>query len=268
MEFTPILLAVAIVAGLGLLLGLGLAIASVVMAVPVDQKAEELREILPGANCGACGYSGCDGYASALSKAITKNTTLCSPGGNETSKMIAKITGFEANEVKPIAAVVLCQGTSSNCGSKMVYQGVESCRMAKQLFGGPKECIYGCIGYGDCIDVCPYDAIHLCDGVARVNPLACRACKKCIKACPNSLIKMMPLQETKAAVLCANKDKGALTRKECKAGCIGCKKCEKTCEFDAIKIKDFCAKIEMTKCTGCGECVEVCPVDAIKLISL
>ena len=143
MEFTPILIAVAIVAGLGLLLGLGLAVASIVMAVPVDKKAEEIRECLPGANCGACGFSGCDGYAAALSKGITKNTTLCSPGGNEVSKEIARIAGLEAGTVKPMAAVVLCQGIKSNCDTKMVYQGIESCKMAKQLFGGPKECIYG-----------------------------------------------------------------------------------------------------------------------------
>ena len=150
----------------------------------------------------------------------------------------------------------------------MVYQGVESCKMAKQLFGGPKECIYGCIGYGDCVNACPYDAIHICDGVARVNPLACRACKKCVKTCPNSLIKMMPLHETKAAVLCANKDKGAQTRKECKTGCIGCMKCVKNCEAEAIKVENFCAKIDAIKCTGCGKCEEGCPVGAIKLITL
>ena len=268
MEITPILIAVAIVAGLGLLLGLGLAIASIVMAVPVDQKAEDIRACLPGANCGACGFSGCDGYASALSKGITKNTALCAPGGSEVSKQIAAVAGLEAGEVKPMAAVVLCQGIKSNCGTKMVYQGVESCKMAKQLFGGPKECIYGCIGYGDCVNACPYDAIHICDGVARVNPLACRACKKCVKTCPNSLIKMMPLHETKAAVLCANKDKGAQTRKECKTGCIGCMKCVKSCEAEAIKVENFCAKIDAIKCTGCGKCEEGCPVGAIKLITL
>ncbi len=268
MEFTSILIAVAIVAGLGLLLGLGLAVASIVMAVPVDSKAEEIRECLPGANCGACGFSGCDGYAAALSKGITKNTTLCAPGGNDVSKEIARIAGLEAGSVKPMAAVVLCQGIKSNCGTKMVYQGIESCKMAKQLFGGPKECIYGCIGYGDCVKVCPYDAIHICDGVARINPLACRACKQCVKVCPNSLIKMLPLHETKAAVLCANKDKGAVTRKECKTGCIGCMKCVKTCEFGAIKVENFCAKIDATKCTGCGKCAEGCPTKAIQLITL
>ncbi len=268
MDFTSILIAVAIVAGLGLLLGLGLAIASIVMAVPVDEKAEAIRECLPGANCGACGFSGCDGYAAAISKGITKNTALCSPGGNDVAKEIAQIAGLEAGTVKPMAAVVMCQGTEKNCDSKMIYDGIISCEMAKQLFGGPKECVYGCIGYGDCVNACEYDAIHICNGVARVNTLACRACKQCVKACPNSLIKMMPLHETKAAVLCKNLDKGALTRKECKAGCIGCMKCVKACEFEAIKVENFCAKIDATKCTGCGKCSESCPTGAIQLITL
>ena len=264
----PIILAVIIVAAIGLIAGLGLAVASVVMAVPVDEKAEAIRECLPGANCGACGYSGCDGYAAALSKGLTTNTGLCAPGGNDASKAIAEITGLSAGEVLPSTAFVMCQGFCEKAETKMIYNGVESCQMAKQLFGGSKECIYGCIGLGDCVKACPYEAIHICDGVARVNPAICRACKMCVRTCPNSLIKMVPLHQTKAAVLCSNKEKGAVTRKECQLGCIGCMKCVKNCEAEAIKIENFCAKIDSTKCTGCGKCAEGCPVGAIQLISL
>lgn len=263
-----IILAVIIVSVIGLIAGLGLAVASVVMAVPVDEKAEAIRECLPGANCGACGFSGCDGYAAALSKGITTNTALCAPGGTDASKAIAEVTGLSAGEVKPSAAVVLCQGFCEKAQSKMIYNGVASCQMAKQLFGGSKECIYGCIGLGDCVNACQYDAIHICDGVARINPLQCKACKMCVKTCPNSLIKMLPLHETKAAVLCANKEKGAVTRKECSMGCIGCMKCVKACEFDAVKVEDFCAKVNSLKCTGCGKCTEACPVGCINLITL
>ncbi len=264
----PIILAVLIVSVVGLIAGLALAVASIVMAVPVDKKAEAIRECLPGANCGACGFSGCDGYASALSKGITKNTALCSPGGNEVSAQIAEIAGLAAGNVKPSAAVVMCQGFCEKANTKMVYNGVESCQMAKQLFGGPKECIYGCIGLGDCAKACPYDAIHICDGVARVNPAMCKACKMCVKTCPNNIIKMMPLHEAKAAVLCVNKDKGAVTKKECQLGCIGCMKCVKACEFDAVKVENFCAKVDFNKCTGCGKCTDVCPVKCINLITL
>ena len=263
-----IILAVLIVAVIGLILGLALAVASIVMAVPVDKKAEAIRECLPGANCGACGFSGCDGYAAALSKGVTKNTALCAPGGNEVSAQIAEIAGLAAGSVKPSAAVVMCQGFCEKANTKMVYNGVESCQMAKQLFGGPKECIYGCIGLGDCVRACPYEAIHICDGVARVNPAMCKACKMCVKTCPNALIRMMPLHEAKAAVLCVNKDKGAVTKKECQLGCIGCMKCVKACEFDAVKVENFCAKVDFTKCTGCGKCTEACPVKCINLITL
>ena len=264
----PIITAVIIVAAIGFIAGLGLSIASKVFAVPVDEKAVAIRECLPGANCGACGFSGCDGYAAALSKGETTNTALCSPGGNDTAKAIGEITGLAVGEVKPSAAVVLCQGHNVNATTKLQYQGVQSCRMAAQIFGGPKDCIYGCIGFGDCVEACQYDAISICDGIARINPQMCKACKMCVKTCPKGLIEMMPLEEIKAAVLCKNHDKGAVTRKECTAGCIGCMKCVKECEAGAVSIDRFCAKVDYDKCTGCGKCHEVCPVGAIDLVEL
>ena len=268
MNLESILIAVGIVSVIGLIAALGLSIASKIFAVPVDEKAEKIRECLPGANCGACGFSGCDGYAAALSKGETQNTALCAPGGNETAKAIGEITGLAAGEVKPSAAVVLCQGHNINAEIKLEYQGVKSCKMASQIFGGPKECIYGCIGFGDCVQACEYGAISICDGIARINPFECRACRKCVKTCPKGLIEMMPLEETKAAVLCKNHDKGAVTRKECKAGCIGCMKCVKACEEGAVTIDRFCAKVDYEKCVGCGKCHAECPVGAIDVISL
>ncbi len=264
----PIVTAVLILAVTGAIAGLALAVASKVFAVPVDEKAEKIRECLPGANCGACGFSGCDGYAAALSKGETTNTALCNPGGNDASKAIAEITGLSAGSVKPMAAVVLCQGHKDNASEKLVYQGVQSCKMATQLFGGPKDCIYGCVGMGDCVAACPYDAIKLCNGVARINPIQCRACKMCVNTCPKGIIKLMPLHEANAAVLCNNHDKGVLTMKECKAGCIGCKKCEKVCEAGAVTVTDNCAVVDFEKCTGCGKCHEACPKGAIDLIKL
>ena len=264
----PIIFAVILLGVIGLIAAIGLTVASKVFAVPVDKKAEAIRECLPGANCGACGFSGCDGYAAALSKGETTDTALCAPGGNEVSKAIADAAGLAAGEVKPMAAVVLCQGHNVNAATKLEYQGVMSCRMASQIFGGPKECIYGCLGYGDCMAVCEYNAISICDGIARINPVMCKACKKCTKACPKNLIEMMPLHETKAAVLCKNHDKGAITRKECTIGCIGCMKCAKECEAGAITIDKFCAKVDYEKCTGCGKCHTVCPVGSIDLVDL
>ncbi|MBR2730640.1 MAG: RnfABCDGE type electron transport complex subunit B [Clostridia bacterium] len=264
----PILLAVLIVSVIGILAAVGLTVASKVFAVPVDEKAEEIRACLPGANCGACGFSGCDGYAAALSKGETKETTLCAPGGQDVAQQIGEITGLAVGNMTPVAAVVLCQGHNDNAVIKLEYQGVQSCRMAAQIFGGPKECIYGCLGYGDCVAACDYEAIHLCNGIARVDPHLCRACRKCVKTCPKGLIEMLPLEGTEAAVLCKNHDKGAVTRKECKAGCIGCMKCVKACPEEAITIDRFCAHVDYEKCVGCGACHEQCPVSAINLITL
>ena len=264
----PIILAVIIVAGIGLLCALILSLASIFFAVPVDEKAEQIRACLPGANCGACGFSGCDGYAAALSKGETTNTALCVPGGNEASAEIAKITGGEAGSVRPMSAVVLCQGNFHNVEQKLEYDGVETCKMAAQLFGGPKSCTYGCIGFGDCVKVCPYNAIFICDGVARINPDRCKACKTCVGVCPRGLITMIPRDDIKTAVLCQNKDKGAQTRKQCKAGCIGCMKCVKACEEGAVKVENNKASVDYEKCTGCGKCHETCPVKCIDLIRL
>ena len=264
----PILLAVILVAAIGLIAGIGLSIASVVMAVPKDETAEKIRECLPGANCGACGFSGCDGYAAALTSGETTQTNLCAPGGNDVSNEIAAVLGVDAGVIEPMAAFVHCNGTKTNSKRKLDYKGVMSCRMAAQLFGGPKECVYGCIGYGDCLNVCGFGAISICESVARVGPMKCAACKKCIAACPKGLIELVPMHKTKAAVTCKNHNKGAFTRKECSAGCIGCMKCTKLCEFGAIKVENNTAHVDYEKCTGCGKCAEGCPVKAIHIINL
>ncbi len=265
---TGIITAVIIVGIIGLVCGIALAIASIVLAVPVDEKAEAITEMLPGANCGACGFSGCAGYAAALSKGEVTDTALCNPGGNEVSKQIAEYLGLSAGEIEPMTAVVMCQGYNSNATTKMEYKGVQSCKMASQLFGGPKDCVYGCLGLGDCMRECPYGAIQICDGVARVNPSVCKACKKCVAACPKGLIELLPLNKSKAAVLCKNKDKGAVARKECKMACIGCMKCVKVCEDDAVTVVNFNAHVDTEKCVGCGKCKEVCPVGCIDILNL
>lgn len=263
---SSIIIAVAIVAGIGLAAGILLAVASKIMAVPVDEKAEAVREVLPGANCGACGFSGCDGYAAALSKGETKDTALCAPGGAEVSAQIAEITGLKAGSAERMTAVVLCRGNNLSAEHKMIYSGVKSCKMALQLYNGPKKCEYGCLGFGDCAEVCPYDAIYICDGVARVNPDLCRSCKMCVATCPKGIIKILPAERANAAVLCVNKEKGAVTRKKCKTGCIGCMKCVKVCEFGAVKVDSFCASVDENLCTGCGKCAETCPQKCITVI--
>lgn len=264
----PILLAVIIVAAIGIVAGALLAILSKIMAVPVDERAAELEEILPGANCGACGFSGCSGYAAALSSGQTQNTGLCAPGGNEVSAQIASVMGLAAENIEPMTAVVFCRGTKETAKRKMVYSGVQSCVLASQLFGGGKECLYGCIGLGDCVNVCPYNAIKLCESVAVVDSEICRACKKCVNACPKKLIDLVPKSRASAAVMCKNHDKGAVTRKECSAGCIGCTKCVKACKSDAISMDNNVAVVDFSKCTACGDCAEGCPTKAIETLFL
>lgn len=264
----PILSAILLVAGIGILAGLLLAVLSKIMAVPVDEKAAAIEEVLPGANCGSCGFSGCSGYAAALSSGKTKETGLCNPGGNEVSQKIASIMGVAAASVDPMTAVVFCKGTKECADTIMRYDGVQSCRMAAQLFGGDKACNYGCLGLGDCARACPQNAIMLCNGVAVVSPEACIACKKCIAVCPKGLIDLLPKGQMTAAVLCKNHDKGAATRKMCSAGCIGCTKCVKTCPNEAIAMDANAAKVDNSKCTACGACTEACPTKGISLLEL
>ncbi|HZJ76024.1 MAG TPA: RnfABCDGE type electron transport complex subunit B [Clostridia bacterium] len=262
-----ILIAAGTVSGLGLLLGLGLSVASKIFAVPVDETAESIIDILPGANCGFCGYSGCSDYAYALSSGNTDKTNLCNPGGNETANKIADILGVGAEKIIPTTAFVHCNGNRTNAKTKMLYNGVRSCKMASQLFGGNKECEYGCLGLGDCVAACEYEAINIVDGIAQISPLHCRSCKACITACPKNLISLIPLGVNKAAVLCMNHEKGGLAKKQCAVSCIGCKRCEKVCETGAIKVTDFLARVDTDLCNGCGECANVCPASCIEMLT-
>ncbi len=261
MDFNSILLAVGIVAGIGLVLGVILAIVSAIMAVPKDEKVEALTEVLPGANCGACGYSGCEGYAKALASG---EATLgkCSPGGEECVKALAEILGVAATSVDAKTALVHCMGSDDNTTRKMEYQGIMTCRAAMTLHGGMNSCTYGCIGLGDCMNVCPYGAISLCNGVAHIEPSLCKGCSMCVAACPKKLISFVPVKDM-AVVRCSNCQKGADAKKACKTACIGCKKCEKVCEVGAVKVENFKAAVDASKCTGCMKCVEACPQGSI-----
>ncbi len=261
---SSILMAIVIVVVIGLIVGLVLAVASVLMAVPVDEKAVQIQELLPGANCGACGYSGCSGYAAALSKGEAK-LGLCSPGGQAVIDAIAPIIGAEGIESVPKTAVVHCFGNDENTSKGMRYQGINSCLAASQLYGGMGDCSYGCIGFGDCVNSCEYNAISICNGVAVVNSNVCKACGMCVNACPKKLITIEP-KKPHASVRCSNCDKGALTRKACKVGCIGCMKCVKVCESGAVRVDKFHAIIDPEKCTGCGKCIEQCPQKIIEMV--
>ena len=261
---SSILIAAGIVAGIGLLAGIILSIASVVMAVPVDEKAEAIEELLPGANCGACGYSGCSGYAAAISKGEA-SLGRCAPGGRETAAKIAEIMAGGEVAMEYNVAVVECLGSNDNTTDKMIYDGIESCVAAMQLSGGKTSCSFACLGFGDCAKACTRDAIEICNGVAHINYDLCSGCGQCEKACPRKIIDIVP--KRKHVILrCSNCDKGAVTNKLCKAGCIGCGKCMKACEYGAIKVVNFKAEVSLAFCVGCGKCVEACPKGCLMMM--
>lgn len=261
-----ILFPVLLVSGIGLIAGLILAVASILMAVPKDETAEAILEVLPGANCGACGFSGCSGYAQALAKGEAK-PGLCAPGGQECAAQVAAILGTEAGEVERKAAVVACTGSLDVTHDKMIYDGIASCSAAAMVAGGPADCRFGCIGLGDCAAACPYGAIKVCNGLASIDTSRCKACGMCVAACPRHLIQLHPAKK-QAKVLCSNCDKGAATMKVCDMGCIGCMKCVKTCEEGAIKVENFHATVDPEKCIGCGKCAEVCPRHVIQMLDI
>lgn len=257
---TSVFLAVGIAAALALIAGAILSIASVVFAVPKDETVEALKDVLPGANCGACGYSGCEGYAAAMAHEDAA-VGLCSPGGDEVAKATGAILGKDGAVVKKVA-VVRCAGCEELAVRSHEYQGMRSCAAAVSLYNGGKDCSYGCIGLGDCAAVCDRDAITLRNGVAVVDPALCGGCGDCVTACPKALITVL-VQNAAPIVKCQNRDKGGVARKVCKAACIGCMKCRKACEAGAITVTSFLAAIDPDKCVGCGKCQEVCPQGCI-----
>ena len=257
-----ILIPVLLVVAVGFVFAVILTIASKVFYVPVDETVSNLRAELPGANCGACGFAGCDDYANALAADPSIGASKCPVGGADVAGKLAAILGIDAGSAEPQVAVVMCNGNKDAAKTIMEYQGLRTCSAAKQLFGGLSACAHGCMGLGDCEAACPYGAIKVCNGVAVVDREMCVGYGICAKQCPNHVIRIAPAKN-KVIVQCNSKDPGAKTRKACSNGCIGCKKCEKVCKFEAIKVEDNHAMIDPEKCKNCGLCAKECPTGAI-----
>ena len=256
-----ILLPIAIIVIIGLALGVMLVVAARFMAVKVDETFEQLRAELPGVNCGACGYVGCDDYAKALAAGGVE-ANLCIPGGVDCARKLSGILGVSVADVKEQYAVVCCSASSDNTDYCMDYKGPQTCAACNSFYQGRRTCSHACLGLGDCVGVCEYDALHIINGVAVIDPLACTGCGMCARTCPNELIRVIP-RDSKVFVACSSNDKGAYVRKVCKAGCIGCRICEKACEYSAITVNGNLALIDSDKCTNCGVCVAKCPAKVI-----
>ncbi len=258
-----VIIAAVLVGVVGLVIGLLLGIAGVKFEVEVDEKEVEVRECLPGNNCGGCGYAGCDGLAAAIAKGDAA-VNACPVASDEDYKKIGAIMGVDAEETEKQVAFVKCSGTCDKTKVKYHYYGIHDCRKLALIPGnGDKACDKGCLGYGSCVSVCMFDAIHIENGVAVVDKDKCKSCGKCVSACPKGIIELVPYKANKH-VVCSSTAKAKDVMAVCEAGCRGCKVCEKFCEAKAITVENNIAKIDYDKCTGCGVCAEKCPAKVIK----
>lgn len=258
MNYIGIIIAIAVVGGVGLLISIFLSFFAKKFAVEVDEREQAVLEVLPGNNCGGCGYPGCSGLASAIAKGEAP-VNGCPVGGQPVADKVAKIMGVESGDFVKKVAFVKCNGTCEQSGSLYEYSGSADCRAASMAPAkGPKACSYGCLGMGSCIKVCDKDAISIVNGIAVIDGSKCMGCGKCAKTCPRGLIEFVP-ENANVRVACSSKDRGPLVMKACKTGCIGCGICAKTCQYGAITVTDNVAHIDYEKCTKCGECAQKCP---------
>lgn len=261
---SAIIVAILLLGGMSLVFGLILAVASKKFAVESDPRIDEILGVLPGANCGGCGFAGCAGLAEAIVKGSAP-VNGCPVGKDPCAAKIAAIMGVEIDiNTKPKFAKLRCQGGKAEGVERFYYMGVPDCAAAQMLNGGPKLCEFGCLGLGNCARSCKFGALTINEnGLPEIDPKRCTSCGACVKACPRNLIQLVD-ESYQVMVLCQNHNKGPEVRKACKVGCIGCGICAKNCPSNAITITDALAEINPELCTACGVCVEKCPMKAIK----
>jgi RnfABCDGE-type electron transport complex B subunit len=266
---TIILYTVISTLSIGLISAVVLYIASVKFKVYEDPKIDEIEEVLPATNCGGCGYPGCRPFAEAVIKADNLDDLYCTVGGNETMNEVAEIAGMIPVEHEKLIAVLRCSGSSAARSNTTDYDGVKNCSLTAAIYSGESDCQYGCLGMGECVDVCDFNALHMDaeTGLPVVNADNCTACNACVEVCPKDLFELRPLgagkKNLRIYVACMNEEKGGIAKKACEVACIGCNKCVKVCGEDAIVVENFLAYIDFNKCTNCRKCVYECPTDAI-----
>ncbi|MCL1998460.1 MAG: RnfABCDGE type electron transport complex subunit B [Turicibacter sp.] len=247
------------------LLGLGLALAEKKFKVEEDERLPLVMDALPGANCGACGFPGCGGLANEI-VAGNARPELCPVGGFETVSAIGEIMGITVEETARMSAFVACAGGESRSVFRYEYFGMRDCNAAMQLVaGGSKDCSYGCLGGGSCIEACPFEAILMEDGIAKIDNEKCKACGLCIKLCPKKIIHLVP-HAAKTRVVCSSQNDAKTTRAHCTIGCIGCKMCVRTCQHESVAVEGKLALIDYQKCTLCNDCITKCPPKTIQAI--
>ena len=256
-----------IIAALGLVLAIVLYLVAERFKVVEDPRIDEVEKVMPGANCGGCGFAGCRAFADAAVKAPNLDSNYCPVGGNEVMKKVAAILGYEVKEKAPEVAVVRCNGSCEARPRTNTYDGFASCRVKAALYGGDTGCSFGCLGCGDCVAACQFGAISMdpATGLPVVDESKCTACGACAKACPKNIIEIRPKgpRSMRLWVDCVNKDKGPGVKKACANACIGCGICLKTCTHGAIVFENNVAYIDPSKCKLCRECEAMCPTGAI-----
>jgi Na+-translocating ferredoxin:NAD+ oxidoreductase RNF subunit RnfB len=261
-----ILITALFAAALAFVLGITLGFFKDFFAVPEDPLTGLIRDVLPGANCGACGFPGCDNYAAAVA-AGEAQSNACTVGGSSTAKKIAAITGKDAGAVVQTVAVLACQGSSLHTPLKGTYTGLKTCRGAK-IAGGTKLCVWGCLGFGDCVNVCKFGALSMTENkLPKVDYSKCTGCGLCSGECPMGLFKSVAKNQKGAMVLCSNVNPvKQMVAKTCKISCFKCGLCAKNCPEQCISLDTFIPVVDLTKCTSCGTCAEKCPSKVFKII--
>ena len=262
-----IIIALIVLGATGLLSALLLYIVALKFKVEEDPRIDQVQDVLPGANCGGCGFAGCRALAEACCKADSLDGLLCPVGGAAVMKQVGDILGMATTESEPLVAVVRCNGTCTARPHTNTYDGTRSCKIMHSLYVGETGCAFGCLGCGDCVNACQFDAIHINKetGLPEVDEERCTSCGSCVKACPRHIIELRKKgpKSRRVWVDCVNRDKGAIARKNCQNACIGCGKCSKECPFEAITVENNVAYIDWRKCRLCRKCVAVCPTGAI-----